>query len=117
MLLCATLGVAQQGTTAMACVLPDQPTVADADVVKACESEAVLDSAGRLVAVRGDLKFPGAYDRAGKFDGNHHSARLQKVSLPHLASVAGDLVVRCHSPAGAPLETPVACKLDRLTAF
>ena len=107
MLLCATLGVAQQGTTAMACVLPDQPTVADADVVKACESEAVLDSAGRLVAVSGDLKFPGAYDRAGKRDG-HHSARLQKVSLPHLASVAGDLNVSSCSPAGAPLETPVA---------
>ena len=100
MLLCATLGVAQQGTTAMACVLPDQPTVADADVVKACQSEAVLDSAGRLVAVRGDLKFPGSYE--------HHSARLQKVSLPHLASVAGDLNVSSCSPAGAPLETPVA---------
>ena len=100
MLLCATLGVAQQGTTAMACVLPDQPTVADADVVKACGSEAVLDSAGRLVAVRGDLTFPGGVDRAGKYDG-HHSARLQKVSLPHLTSVAGDLVVRSYSPAGA----------------
>ena len=117
MLLCATLGVAQQGTTAMACVLPDQPTVADADVVKACGSEAVLDSAGRLVAVRGDLKFPGGYDRAGKGDNDHHSERLQKVSLPHLASVAGFIMVRSYSPAGAPLETPVACKLDRLTAF
>jgi len=91
----------------MACVLPDQPTVADADVAKACRSEAVLDSAGRLVAVRGDLKFPGAYDRAGKYDG-HHSTRLQKVSLPHLASVAGDLNVSSCSPSGAPLETPVA---------
>ena len=105
MLLCATLGVAQQGTTAMACVLPDQPTVADADVVKACQSEAVLDSAGRLVAVSGDLKFPGAY---GKRDWNHHSTRLQKVSLPHLASVAGYLNVSSCPPAGAPLETPVA---------
>jgi hypothetical protein len=100
----------------MACVLPDQPTVADADVVKACQSEAMLDSAGRLVAVRGDLKFPGSFDRAGKRDG-HHSARLQKVSLPHLASVAGFSAVRSYSPAGAPLETLVACKLDRLTAF
>jgi hypothetical protein len=101
----------------MACVLPDQPTGADADVVKACGSEAVLDSAGRLVAVRGDLKFPGAYDRAGKYDHHHHSVRLQTVSLPHLASVAGDVWVRSYSPAGAPLETLVACKLDRLTAF